>query len=64
MQYADCLYAKSCRVADRYDESTVNDIFMEEVEYSICYSLQEHLVMHPHVDETNIGFKTQSLLAI
>lgn len=39
MQYADDLDAKSCKIADAYNDSTLNDIFIEGVDFSICNSL-------------------------
>lgn len=42
MQYADDLYAKSSKVADAYEELTLNNIFIEEVDSSICHSLREY----------------------
>lgn len=34
--YADDLYAKSCKVANVYDESMLNLIFIKAVDSSIC----------------------------
>lgn len=42
MQYAEDLNAKSWKVTDVYDESMLNDIFIEEVDPSICHSLWEY----------------------
>lgn len=41
MLYADDLYANSCKVADIYDETTVNHIFIERVDSSIFHSLRK-----------------------
>lgn len=42
VQYADDLYSKFCKVADVYGESTLNDIFIKELNLSICHSLGKH----------------------
>lgn len=39
--YADNLYAKTCRIADVYNESFLNDTYIEGVDPSICHSIRE-----------------------
>lgn len=41
LQNAYDLYAKCCKVADVYGESTLNEIFSEGTDPSICHSLRE-----------------------
>lgn len=62
-QYADDLYARSSKVEDANDESTLNNISMEYVEPSIFHSLQEDWASNPQSDHTYIVFKVQPLLA-
>lgn len=62
MHYADALYAKSCKVADIYDELTLNDIFIKSFDSSLCHSLQEYRVLNPQADRTDIAFSAQLLL--
>lgn len=64
MQYADAFSAKSCKVADVYDESTLNNISIEKVVSSICNSLRKYWVFSPQTGLSNIALKEQSLLAI
>lgn len=59
MQYADDFYAKSYKVADIDDESTLNDIFIEGVHLFISCSLLEYWATHLQADVINIAFKTQ-----
>lgn len=63
-QYPEDLHAKPCKVADVYDESTLNDIFIKGVDFTICHRVRKYWAMQPHVDLNNIAFKPQSLLAI
>lgn len=42
MQNADDLYVKSCEFADVYDESILNENFIESVTLSICQILREY----------------------
>lgn len=64
MQYTDCMYAESCKVADVYEEATLNDNFIEGADFSICHSLRQYCSTQPHADETDISSKAQLLLAI
>lgn len=41
-QIADDLIAKSCKVADVYEQSTLNDVSIEGVDASIRHSLREY----------------------
>lgn len=41
-QCADDLVAKSGKVADIYDEGTLNEVIMEEIDTSIYHSLQHY----------------------
>lgn len=58
------LYAKFGKVTDVYDNYTVNEIFMEGADPSICHCLREYWIMHPQAGVTNIVFKAHFLLAI
>lgn len=62
-QYANDHYEKSCRVADVHGESTLNNIFVEGVDPSICHSVPEYLATLSQTDVTDIAFMVQSLLA-
>lgn len=64
MQFADDLYAKSCKVANTYEEATLNDVFIEGVGSFICHSLREFWDTHQHADVIDIAFKAQALVAI
>lgn len=66
MQYADDLYVKSYKVANIYGNATINNIFIDGDDSSIChsYSLRKYWATHPHVDVTNTAFKVQPPLAI
>lgn len=46
MQYSDGLYAKSCKVADVYDNYTSNDISVEGFDPSIWHSIREYWATH------------------
>lgn len=41
IQYDNYLNAKSCEIKNVYDESTLNVIFIEGINSSICHSIQE-----------------------
>lgn len=64
MSSADDQYTKWCRVADVYNESSLNDTFFEEVDFSIHHCIREYWTYTPMVELTNIAVKTQLLLAI
>lgn len=63
IQYANDLYAKLCKVSDVYDKTILNDIFIDEVDSSICHCIRYFWATHLHVDLTDIAIKTQSLQA-
>lgn len=42
MQYADDLYSQLCKVADVYDEYTLDDIFNESVHTFLCHILKKY----------------------
>lgn len=62
--YADNLYAKSCNMADVYDESTIADIFIDKVDSSVSDRLHEYCATHLCADVSDFVFKAQSLLEI
>lgn len=64
IQYADDLFAKLCKVADVYDESILDDIFIKGVEAYICHSLKKFWACSPQSDLADIAFLVQQLLAI
>lgn len=47
IQYADSLYANSCKVIGVYDDSFLNDMFIEDVNSSVCHSFREYWVTNP-----------------
>lgn len=57
IQCTDDLNVKSCKIADFYDLSTVNDIFIEEFYSYINNSMGEHWATHASTKVTNIHFK-------
>lgn len=64
MQYAGHLYKKVSKVEDVSDQFTLNDIFIEGGDFSICHSLWEYGVFKPQTDLTDIVFYVHLLLAI
>lgn len=64
MQHSNDLYARTCKVAVVYYDSTPKNIFIKGVDPSICRSLKEHYATHPLSDVTDIAYKAQSLLPI
>lgn len=46
-EYADYLVAKSCKVADVYDEGKLNDVFIERVISSIGEILRNYQAQKP-----------------
>lgn len=63
-QYANDLYANSCKFVDVYDKFTSTEIFIDSVDPFICYSFRDCWATNPQADMNNILFKTKSLLAI
>lgn len=63
-QYGDNIIAKSCKVADVYDESTLKGVFIELVDSSIRHSFRNNWTTHPEADLTEIAFQVESLLPI
>lgn len=63
-QYAGDNIAKLCKVADVYDKSTVNDVFIESVDSSIQHSFSSYCATHSQADLTDIVFHTKSFLVI
>lgn len=64
VQYADHLFANSCKDAVFYNESSLNVIFIEGVDSSIWHSLWKYRDSNPQANVIDIAFKAQSLLAI
>lgn len=56
-QYDDDLIANSCKVANVYNEGTLNDLFIKEVDQSISHSLQNCCAANPGVDLSDIDFQ-------
>lgn len=63
-QYADEQFAKYWMLAEVYDESILNDAFLEEVVQSIQHSWQNYWAKNPRADSTDIAFQVKSLFAI
>lgn len=55
MHYADDRYAKSCKDAEVYEESTLDGIFIQDVDPFICHSLQKYWTTHSQADVTDIA---------
>lgn len=64
MRYVDDLYAKFCKVADVYDDSTLNVILIKGIDFSISRSLRKYCATKPQANSTSIAFKATSLVAI
>lgn len=63
-QFADDMITKSYEVADVYDESALNNVFIERVNASICHSLRGYWALHQTANITNISFYANFILAI
>lgn len=63
-QFANGLIAKSCKVVDLYNKSTLNDVLIGGVDGSTSYSLQHSLPPHPLADLGDISFQAYSVLSI
>lgn len=61
---ANDIYANLWKMASVFNESTLNEIFIDRVEPIICHSFREYWAIIPHVDVISIAFKSQLLLAI
>lgn len=57
-QYTDDTIAKSCKVVDVYDESTLNDVILKGIDPSIRHSLRNYWATNPQVDLTDMLFQT------
>lgn len=64
LQYADNYYEKPYKVADTSDESTIKNIFINDVDLFICRSLCKYQATHTQADLTDILIKALSLIAI
>lgn len=63
MQYNHGLYAKSCSVADVYDEFNLNHILTKLFDYTICHSVWKYWVSNSQSSLATIALKVQWLLA-
>lgn len=63
-QCANNIISRSCKVADIYDESILNDVLVEGVSQSIPQSCNKFYQMHRWVYTTAIAFRVDLLLAI
>lgn len=63
-RYADTFVTRPRKVYDVYDEVTLNDDFIERVDFSFRHSLQKWWTQDPQTDLTDTGFQTESLLSI
>lgn len=63
-QYDDDLYTQTCKVADFYDESTLNETRIERVGSFICHSLRKYWALNRQANLTDIAFWAQSLVRI
>lgn len=64
MQYANSLCATSRKVAGVNDTSTLTDIFIKKVDFSICCSIKKYFTADLEADLTSTASKALSLLAI
>lgn len=63
-QYGDDTITKSCKTADIYDESKLNNILIEDVDSSTRHIFCSYLVTQPQTDLTDIEIQMETLLAI
>lgn len=63
-QCADDFIAKACKIADLYDESTVNVVFIGCFDASVGQNLPNHWAKSSKAVSTDISFQTESLLYI
>lgn len=63
-QNADNLITVLCKVADVYDEDTLNDVSTEVVDGSIKHSPRNYRETISQADLTNIPFQAASILSI
>lgn len=54
--YADGLIAKSCKIGDVRDESTLKEVFIEDVDLSIRHSLRIYCATYPQASLTDTEF--------
>lgn len=52
------------KIVDVYSKATLNETFIERVDFSNSHSLCKYWTNHSNTDVTNIAFKAQSLLAM
>lgn len=64
MQYADDLITKLCKVAEVYQKSALNEIFIIWTDSSVCHSCKEYYASSPLAGQTSTAFKEQMLLKI
>lgn len=62
MQQVRDLYANSCKVADFFNESTLNNIFIKCAHPSYCHSLREYWATRPREGVPDLAFPVQTLL--
>lgn len=58
------LIVKSCKVADVYNKSSLNDVFIAKVDASICNILRNYRAPYSQADLTHIVFYADTLIAI
>lgn len=63
-QYPNDLIAKSCEVADVYDEATLKDVFIEGVDASVRRIHRHYWAQDSQADLTDIAFQAESLFYI
>lgn len=62
-QLADDIIAKPHKVANVYDESTLNEASIDRVGQSICHRLQNYWATNPQSNLTDIAIQAKALLA-
>lgn len=63
-QYLDNLVVQSCKVADVHHVSTMNDLFIEEVDASITQNSRNYWGTNEQADLTDIAFQAKQILSI
>lgn len=63
-QYANDIIAKSFKVADVYDKTKLNPVFIDDIDSSIWHSLRNFCATHLQDDLTDIAFHAKSLPAL
>lgn len=54
-QYADDLYAESCKMVGVYDKMTCKNVLMDRADCFFYHCLRQYWTVHPRTDVANIA---------